>query len=727
MSRRKVLAMIVVVVMLLSTPTDGRGKKKRRRTNPKPKPGTETNRYDVESREGTHWPSERKIQEAEQMINEGKYREAIPILKSGLKTLPRHAQAAFLIGLAHANLAESGAGEEHYRSAERYYLRAVKEGTDSARFANFATVAHSNVGNIAQARGDLGTAAKHFEAAIERKMEGLFEPIRSLGMVYEKQGLIAKAKAAFADSLAMHREDALRLHMTDILPLVYPSQAALEDAAQEYVAGMEGLLRQQKKDAPGLVIPNPLKELFSVPHYYLAYHGVNYADLIGDIGTIVARSSPGVKYTAPHLLGKTRSSVLAAQSKGRSRIRVGFVCMFFRSHSVGKFIAGTIVGLDPSEFEVVIFATREPYATVSDSDVIRKRIKDRADRWYDLPKVTIDKLRAPIVKEQLDILVFVEVGMDPGNYILGMSRLAPIQIATHGHASTTGLPLMDYFVSYHPFELPSSGAQENYVEPLVTLPDFLFYYPPNLPPAIPSRTDLFAQLGLSASIPKDAHVYACPQTQFKLTPDFDAVFKAILEGDPQGVLLLKTYASPELDAIISTRLTSSLGPHLMDRVVILPVLSGPQWFGVLQASDLILDSYPFGGYTTTLEALYMGTPVLTLQHPFLMSGRCTSGFLSILGLDDVLSVTSRQDYIDTAVHLGTNTDGSLDAIRSRVVSVKDQIYQRTRATRAWERLFRETVEGNIPTDLHIAKHPSDSHPISNYHANPDHVFKDFVP
>ncbi len=45
---------------------------------------------------------------------------------------------------------------------------------------------------------------------------------------------------------------------------------------------------------------------------------------------------------------------------------------------------------------------------------------------------------------------------------------------THGHASTTGVPTLQYYVSYKPFELPS--AQTHYSEKLVTFSDFSYYY-----------------------------------------------------------------------------------------------------------------------------------------------------------------------------------------------------------------------------------------------------------
>ena len=89
---------------------------------------------------------------------------------------------------------------------------------------------------------------------------------------------------------------------------------------------------------------------------------------------------------------------------------------------------------------------------------------------------------------KLDILLYPEIGMDQSNYQLAYSRLAPVQVATHGllpplmrasphfasgHASTTGIPNIDYFVTYKPFEIET--AQQHYTEKLVTFSDFSPY------------------------------------------------------------------------------------------------------------------------------------------------------------------------------------------------------------------------------------------------------------
>ena len=70
-------------------------------------------------------------------------------------------------------------------------------------------------------------------------------------------------------------------------------------------------------------------------------------------------------------------------------------------------------------------------------------------------------------------------------------------------------------------------------------------------------------------------------------------------------------------------------------------------------SSVMLDSYPFGGYTTSLEALSVGLPIVTLPHAML-AGNSSAGFLRAMGVTDTI-VGSKAEYASMAVRVGTDT------------------------------------------------------------------------
>ena len=83
---------------------------------------------------------------------------------------------------------------------------------------------------------------------------------------------------------------------------------------------------------------------------------------------------------------------------------------------------------------------------LSYSGVVADRIRARADTYIELPKPRgIKAMREAIEAEELDILVYGEIGMDPANYLLAFARLAPVQVMTHGHVRGNFDPIFGPF------------------------------------------------------------------------------------------------------------------------------------------------------------------------------------------------------------------------------------------------------------------------------------------
>ncbi|KAJ1478073.1 glycosyl transferase family 41-domain-containing protein [Baffinella frigidus] len=180
-------------------------------------------------------------------------------------------------------------------------------------------------------------------------------------------------------------------------------------------------------------------------------------------------------------------------------------------------------------------------------------------------------------------------------------------------------------------------------------------------------------------IPAEVTVYACLQTIYKLSPRMDNVTREILTRDPDAVVLFKEL--PMTDQVgkqVKARLRQTLsGPllrrvHFMSpwqlatrdlrRVHFLPPLSDSDYRDTFAIVDVILDSYPFGGHTSTMDAFSAGCPVVTLPTDFL-SGRCTQGFLREMGLGELVA-TDLDDYIEKALWVGMDL-----AYRAKIVAI----------------------------------------------------------
>ena len=115
--------------------------------------------------------------------------------------------------------------------------------------------------------------------------------------------------------------------------------------------------------------------------------------------------------------------------------------------------------------------------------------------------------------------------MSPTTYFLAFSRLAPVQIVSWGHPETTGIDTIDYFLSSTLLE--TNLKVKKYSERLICLSQFpLYYKPPENLGLIKKRSDL--------NLPEKNRLYGCPQSLFKLHPDFDAILAKILLRDPKA-------------------------------------------------------------------------------------------------------------------------------------------------------------------------------------------------
>jgi protein O-GlcNAc transferase len=446
------------------------------------------------------------------------------------------------------------------------------------------------------------------------------------------------------------------------LPAIQQSRESIAATRAAYEAALDELLER------GLTIRDP-GGLVGVQSFYLAYHGECDRDLQLKAARLYARALPSLSFVAPHC-------ERAARRPGK--IRVGFVSRYLYRHSIGKTSRGLIEKVDRERFEV--FVLRVVPGT---SDDTTAAIRACADHYH---QVSGDLCELPATCRQLaalelDVLFYQDIGMDPLTYFLAFARLAPVQCVSYGHPNTTGVPNVDYFVSNDLYE--TADSPQHYSERLALLhdlPTLAYYYRPEAPSEPISR----AALGL----PEEANLYVCPQTLFKIHPDFDALLKGILERDPHGHVVFIRAAIPRWTDALRARFRRTV-PDADERILFLPPLSGERFMQLLAASDVMLDPLYFNGMNSSLEALAVGLPVVTLPSQ-LQRGRHTRAMYLKMGIADCIAA-SEADYVDIAVRLGTDPAARAE-LRERIRGRNHLLYEDLRVVREFERFFEEALK-----------------------------------
>ena len=392
---------------------------------------------------------------------------------------------------------------------------------------------------------------------------------------------------------------------------------------------------------------------------------------------LAVKAWPSLKYT--NVKKEQRGSIL----------KIGIVSAFlYDGNSVIRDFGETLARLPKDKFALNLVYLNErnvhisPFCEKWESTVnILEIKKETLPLVEDVPK-WLSYTRDKIVSMKLDIIFYPDLTMSTMTHRLAMSRLAPIQVTSHGHPVTSGIPTIDYYVSWEAAEIDT--ASEHYIEKLVLLPsnNIHQYYNPVFKGGIStitkqrvnnsSRDILFPNIS-------GKRWYVCMQKPFKLHPCFGNMLQNVLEKDDEGIIIL--HGGAERDWGLD-----------MSRVYYLNELPHHELLALYREADVVLDSYYAGGCTTTREAFEMGAVVVTLPAKYL-GGRWTKAYYDILGVSDAIA-KDKDDYAKLAVSIACNP--SLKAsISSKISENIHKMWRSEEAVNNWTEIFLQLSQKNI--------------------------------
>jgi predicted O-linked N-acetylglucosamine transferase (SPINDLY family) len=482
--------------------------------------------------------------------------------------------------------------------------------------------------------------------------------------------------------------------------LDYHAQALLAPSNQEWAIDERHLSLSQ----PGAA-PDPYVHCILPGTFFLAFsnHPNQTAVRASRCYQLARHAWPKLHRTAAHV----RQYDMQVRRDGAKRpcvsrkIRLAVVAgVLTDGHSVPEDFGGMLSRLDRNIFEITYIYLHETGA----GDLANFTSHHAADRAWTWRKEEGDVANGAWLTrwgddlggEEMDMILYLDLTMSSYARRMGMQRLAPVQLNTHGHPVTSGhdKSVVNYFISWAAAELPHHEAQQHYTEDLLLIPGTHMhqYYERRILPGQISRMDgqAFGFLGredLGLPTDPDLHIYLCMQISFKFQPDFDALVCGILERDPQGWVVLHqadTRGHRETHVHRLHRAGCDLG-----RVIFLPSQPHHRLLALYRDATVVLDSYPMGGCTTTREILELGKALVTLPADML-GGRWTLGYYNNLGLQastkQALIASTSAEYIDLAVTLATNPTLRA-AVEADIRFSVPRLFQRWEAVEAWQKIL----------------------------------------
>ncbi len=535
---------------------------------------------------------------------------------------PDSAPAAFNHGSALLAAGRGGDAADAFRAA-------LQRDPDLAPAAD-------SLGTALRALRDPDAAADAHQRAIALKPDWA-GPHFNLGLARRDAGDPEGAIAAFADAAGCD-PGFLRApwNAALTLPDIYADEAALLEWRARWEAGLVALEDRFASLNAG-DLPAALAAVGSSTNFFLHYQGGDDTDFQRRYGALVAKiAAQALPLSDP-------------APPARTRRRLAVVAHHIHRHTVWKLFAGLIGGLDRGRFEVLLFHTgRRRDADTAAAEAM-------ADGYRNIAALGPAGQAAALAEAAPDVILYPEVGMEPAVQTLAALRLAPLQAVLFGHPVTTGLPTMDRFISAAAFEPPCGDA--HYTETLAQLPGLGLRYP--RPDAAAARRPDFAD-----AVRGSGPLYVCLQSLFKLLPRHDGLFARIAAEVPGARLVFIEGANRRMTETFHTRLDAAFaaaGLAVTDHVAIVPRLDEPTFLGLCAEADVVLDSLAWSGGNTTLEALAMGTPVVTCPGA-MMRSRVSAGMLHQAGLDDLVAGDG-EAYIAAAASLADGEARSAAAAR----------------------------------------------------------------
>lgn len=379
----------------------------------------------------------------------------------------------------------------------------------------------------------------------------------------------------------------------------------------------------------------------------------------------------------------------AARSPRRrdGKIRIGYLSSAFRMHPTGDLTAGLFEAHNRARFEVIAYSVGP-----DDRSAVRARLERGFDRFAQVADKSDAEIAALIERDDIDVLVDLD-GHQLGAR-LGVLQLRPAPINAHyiGFPGTGGSRVVDYMIGDH--LVIADEDLPYYDEAVVRLPGT---YQAN----DEKRSRPMAPTRASIGLPEDQVVLCAFHGSLKLSPACFDAYVAILARAPNTVLWLMA------DAPVQKRLRANAEARGVDpaRLVFAERADHEHHMARKAAADLLLDTWPYGAHTTASEALWVGTPVLTIAGRSFAS-RVATSLLTSLDLPDLIAANV-DAFIETGVGLAADRD-RLSSLRFKLAGRRDtaDTFRSSPIARHLERAYEIMVErwlrGEAPSKIDLS-------------------------
>jgi predicted O-linked N-acetylglucosamine transferase (SPINDLY family) len=558
----------------------------------------------------------------------GRANLAIEYLNAALRLKPDFAAA-------YSNLGNALRANGNLEEAVASYHHALRLKPDFGE-------AYFNLGYALQEQGKLAEAASSYQQALRFKPD-LAEAAYNLGMVLRQQGRLEEAVAEYRHALRLKPNHAAAYNE---LGIALKQQGQLADA----VASLELALRLKPNFGEGYMnLGNVFMDQGRLDDAVAAYRTALclkpdearfHSSLVltlnldsdFDAGAILAECRRWNQQHAEPL--KSLIQPHCNLPDGERRLRIGYVSPNFRA-SVDSFsMVPLMSNHDHRQFEIYC------YVDVARPDAVTERLRGYADAWRSTVGLSDQQVADMIRSDRIDILVDLVMHTANNRLLVFARKPAPLQVAWLAYPGTTGLSTMDYRLT-DPYLDPPGLFDAFYAEESLRLPDTFWCYDPlaDQPPVNPLP-----------ALENGVITFGCLNNFCKVNDGCLALWAQVLRAVPRSRLLLLAPRGQAREHVLARLEQQGIAAP---RVAFADKQPRLEYLKLYARIDLGLDPLPYNGHTTSLDAFWMGVPILTLVSKKTAFGRAGWSQLCNLGLNELAAETP-DDYVALAVELAAD-------------------------------------------------------------------------
>ena len=383
------------------------------------------------------------------------------------------------------------------------------------------------------------------------------------------------------------------------------------------------------------------------------------------------------------------------------RLRVGYLSSDFREHPTARLILGVLRHHDRSQVELFMYCSGW-----NDGSPLRKEVEAQFEHIHSVATLSDEAAANLIRSHYIDVLVELNGPTRANRMGILRYRPAPVQIDYLGWPGSVGGRLVDYIIGDDQTIPP--GAEHLYPEKVIRLS---VTYQANDHASFrraprPSRKEV--------GLPEDPSLQILGMFNAinKIHQEVWDTWMAILRAAPNAMLWILDPGPVARKAIASASQKAGVP---VSRILASPKLPQGQHLARVQCCDLMLDPWPYGGHTSTADALFSGVPVLTMEGRNFAS-RVSPGLLRGAGFGDLVCTTP-EAYARRAVEL-LNNPNALARMRARLLQdiQTSPVFDARERARQLEQAYRVAVERaaqgipfqDIGSTRHASKRPSQS-------------------